>query len=302
MVTALPAQSLAAGMGNIGGAAGGVSRGGPTMAPGRSNAPGESSHAPAPDSSSSSAEPSSEEPPAAPDGADLFHEGIMAFDGDSTDNADAIELMEQAADAGSIEAASFLGSIYSIPVGMAKPDYKKARQFSTQAADGGDPRGMSDLGELYLDGRGGPKNVKTGLSWLEKAADLGEVSAYFTLGNIYFNGKIVKTDLKKAFDYQLKAADKDNPDSNALVAFRYLYGDGTKKNAAKSAEYLYRAIQLGSEFAHDNLKDYAADRLVISHLQELLQQDSFYDGEIDGSLGPGTRTAVEAAFRTKVNN
>lgn len=88
----------------------------------------------------------------------------------------------------------------------------------------------------------------------------------------------------------------DNPDSNALIAFRYMYGDGTPKNAIKSADYLYRAIKFGSEWAKKNLSDYGANKLVISHLQERMQADGSYEGSIDGTLGKQTRAAIESIF------
>lgn len=238
-------------------------------------------------------------PPPEPSADDLFYEAFALFDFEAKDNSEAVEGLERAAEAGSTEASGWLGFIYRDAIGLPKPDYVKARTHSKIAAEAGDVSAMVTLAMLYGDGKGGKKSSKDYLYWMEKAAALDNVGALFQLGNAYFNGVIVKTDLVKAFDYQLRAADLGGADSNALIAFRYMYGDGTKKDFAKSAQHLFRAIKLGSEWAQSSLKDYATNRTVISHLQELLRENGFYDGSVDGSLGPQTRAAIDAAFNTE---
>ena len=234
-----------------------------------------------------------------PSADELFSEGFTLFDFEAKDNREAVDLLEQAAEAGSTEASGWLGFIYRDAIGLPKADYVKARTHSKIAAEAGDVSAMVTLAMLYGDGKGGKKSSKDYLFWMEKAAAQDNVGALFQLGNAYFNGVIVKTDLVKAFDYQLRAADLGGADSNALIAFRYMYGDGTKKDFAKSAQYLFRAIKLGSEWAQSSLKDYATNRTVISHLQELLRENGFYDGSVDGGLGPQTRAAIDAAFNTE---
>lgn len=257
----------------------------------------------APAASTTSTEPVPAAPAPEPeepeiDTEELLNNAVAAFDFDSTDNAEAIRLFEEAANAGDAKAADWLTSIYYFPMGVPKEDYKKARKWALQAAEGGIATAMIPLAVMYGNGLGGKRDYAAYIEWLEKAADLGQRGAYFHLGNAYFNGEAAKRDLVKAFDYQLKAAELDIPDANALIAFRYLHGEGTKRNAIKSAEHLFRAIQLGSEYAMENLRSYAADRLVMSHFQELLQSNGYYDGAVDGSLGPQTRAAVELAFNT----
>lgn len=123
---------------------------------------------------------------------DLLVQAKDAFDFDSTKNNEAIALFEQAASAGNDEAADWLTSIYYIPMGITKPNYKRARQWGLQAAGGGFSGSMIFLANMYADGQGGPKDTKKYFEWMEKAADLGEVGAYFQLGNVYYNGILVK--------------------------------------------------------------------------------------------------------------
>lgn len=234
----------------------------------------------------------------APDATALFNEGFALFDFDSKDNSEAVDILVEAADAGSTDAAGWLAYIYKNAVGLPKSDYVKARKYGLQAAEAGDAASMVVLAQLYGSGQGGKKSSKEYLFWMEKAAELDNVGALFQLGNAYFNGDLIKQDLKKAFDYQLRAADLGGADSNALIAFRYMYGDGTKKDYAKSAEYLFRAITFGSEWAQEELSSFAKNGTLMSHLQELLRKNGYYDGAVDGSMGKQTRAAIDAAFNT----
>jgi len=56
-------------------------------------------------------------------------------------------------------------------------DYAEARHWFEQAVALGDGQAMNNMGTLYSDGRGVPRNTRTAREWFEKAAALGVVEA-----------------------------------------------------------------------------------------------------------------------------
>ena len=60
-----------------------------------------------------------------------------------------------------------------------------ALKYYQANADAGDTDAMLDIGAMYLEGRGVPKDEKMALEWYTKAADLGGQNACRCIGNLY---------------------------------------------------------------------------------------------------------------------
>ncbi|MEP9353356.1 tetratricopeptide repeat protein [Xanthobacter sp. KR7-65] len=84
-----------------------------------------------------------------------------------------------------------LGSYYlvGIPSAGVKRDPSRARDmFSYAASYFGDADGQYQLGKLYLDGVGGPRDARNAGRWLTLAAQKGQFEAQAVLGQLLFRG------------------------------------------------------------------------------------------------------------------
>ena len=68
-------------------------------------------------------------------------------------------------------------------------------------ADKGDVNAMYNLGWMYAEGSGVPKDEKQAVEWFRKAADLGNPAAMSNLGWMYANGRGVAKDEKQAVEW-----------------------------------------------------------------------------------------------------
>lgn len=99
-----------------------------------------------------------------------------------------------------------LGVLHERGLGVTE-DKKKARSYYTSAADVfGNTNAALNLGILYLEGKGGPKDYSLALKYFSKAANKNNAGALNNLGAMYLDGKGVKRDKKQAAEFFKKAA------------------------------------------------------------------------------------------------
>lgn len=70
--------------------------------------------------------------------------------------------------------------------------YAMNRLLSTgiaEAAAHGNSDAMNNIGYMYRNGLGVPRNYEEALFWFQKAANLGNSSAQYNIGNLYCWGK-----------------------------------------------------------------------------------------------------------------
>jgi len=77
-------------------------------------------------------------------------------------------------------------------------DYEKAYQLWRPLAEKGDGGAMFDLGVLYWDGKGIPRNPSLAIDWWKKAAEQNVAAAQYNLGLAYYLGTGVDRDIKMA--------------------------------------------------------------------------------------------------------
>ena len=145
-------------------------------------------------------------PPADP--AKLLQEGKSEL---SAQNAHAArESFRKAADAGNVQAAVLLGTLYAQGLGGPKSDWDAVRMFR-QAADAGYARGMFNLGLMYESGRAVPagQDMKTAAHWYTEASNRGDSDAAFRLGMMYEEGRGVAKDLNEASRLYAKSTSAD---------------------------------------------------------------------------------------------
>jgi TPR repeat protein len=126
-----------------------------------------------------------------------------------------------------------------------KGDIDKAIQYYSQAADKNNTKAQTQLGYIYIEGKGISKNIAKGLSYLKKVA-VNDVEMQKELGLYYLNGIIVKQNNKLAFQYLKdlflfgklaldadqkflplikEIADTGNAEANYLMGWYYLYSE-----------------------------------------------------------------------------
>ena len=78
-------------------------------------------------------------------------------------------------------------------------DYATARRRWFPQAEQGDAKAQYNLGVIYANGKGVPKNDSEAIKWYRKAAEQGHAGGQFGLGSGYFLGRGVPEDYVQAF-------------------------------------------------------------------------------------------------------
>jgi TPR repeat protein len=84
-------------------------------------------------------------------------------------------------------------------------DYATAARLVRADALKGDANAQKNLGYLYAEGLGVPRDPAQALAWYQKAADQGYAPAYNNLGIMYADGFGVRQDLVQAYLFFIKA-------------------------------------------------------------------------------------------------
>ena len=112
-------------------------------------------------------------------------------------------------------------------------------------AEAGKPEAEFNLGLVYLQGDGTPKDAARAASWFEKSARQGYAEAQFRLGRMYARGEGVRTDPAKAFGWIEKAADQGHAEAQFDLAGMYARGEGVLTDPAKAVEWVEKAAAQG---------------------------------------------------------
>jgi len=207
--------------------------------------------------------------------------------GDTEDDTDyAIELLRDAASAGSKNALYGLGMAYQTGTGVGK-DYERAREYYLEAAEQDEPRAMFRLGHIYLSGRGVNVDEEEAVYWYRKAAELDDVvgiynmaeaylwgwgslevdvdkaveflergialndtDAMVSLGTVLYDDQFGREDQEKAFELFLQSANDGNAHGMHNVAESYRLGIGVESSYDKAYQWFGKAAEAG----HNNAK------------------------------------------------
>ncbi|HEU4686329.1 MAG TPA: tetratricopeptide repeat protein [Nitrospira sp.] len=123
-----------------------------------------------------------------------------------------------------------------------RSDYQKSVTELESLAKMGEPRAEYDLGLLYDQGLGVPKNDAQAFHWYSRAAEHGHVKAQYNLGLMYMNGQGMTPDLVRAYYWLSLAVAGGEP--KAPAAQDYLQ-DTMTPNQVTEAQQLVRE-RLGS--------------------------------------------------------
>ena len=121
------------------------------------------------------------------------------------------------------------------------------------AADQGYSVAQFNLGKMYADGRGVPRNDTEAVRWYRMAANQGNRSAQFNLGLMYEDGKGVPKNDTEAVRWWRMAADQGLSDAQLNLGYMYWNGRGVTKNNILAYKWGSLAAAQGNEKARENL-------------------------------------------------
>lgn len=178
-------------------------------------------------------------------------------------------------------------------------DPAEAVSFLERAVERGSPEAQMELAKLYEQGIGVNVDEARALELYQAAADQGFADAINDLGFLHYQGGLgLRPNPEKALELFERAADLRHPE--AQFNFAALIDDGLipDKGPKDAAQYLYAALRSGSQDVLNLLLDrptmFAEETR--RELQAQLQAFNFYDGTIDGQIGPGTKRGIRAAY------
>lgn len=114
-----------------------------------------------------------------------------------------------------------------------------------EAANRGSAAAMAQLGFMYLDGEGVPKNLERAQGYFRQAAERGSYAGQLYIGGLYLFGEGVEADAGEARAWLEAAANQDDAFALYTLAQLYASGTGVAANDATRFALLSRSAALG---------------------------------------------------------
>ncbi len=129
-------------------------------------------------------------------------------------------------------------------------DHATALRKLKPLAEAGNADAEYDLGTMYSDGHGVPRDPRQAEAWWEKAANQGQPDAQFSLGFLLLNGAgegddAVAANPAAGLPWLEKAASRDHPSAEYFLGYLYWSGTGVPFDAQKALQYTVRAAERG---------------------------------------------------------
>ena len=177
-----------------------------------------------------------------------YRQGFLYLDGrigkqSPKEMAKGMGLVEEAADAGLIDAIYFLGLCYEEGDYVDSVDEVKALSYYSTLADNGVASGQTKMGVFYETGSGGlePDTAKA-IEYYRLAAEQDYPLAVLFLGDMYRVGcSTLPQDKTKAFELYTRAHELGSGAGTYYIGRSYLEGCGVTVDTAKAIPYLYKA-------------------------------------------------------------
>ena len=160
--------------------------------------------------------------------------------------------LQKAAERGDAKAQSYLGDLYYNGLGVSQ-DFAQAAMWSRKAAEQGDATAQFNLGLLYANGEGVAKDYAQAAVWWRKAAEQGDAHAQYSLGLSYATGNGVAMDYAQAAVWIRKAAEQGYADAQLNLGLKYFAGLGVPQDYAQAAVWYRKAAEQGDAEAQFNL-------------------------------------------------
>lgn len=162
------------------------------------------------------------------------------------------------------QATEVLGTFYYQGYGVDQ-SFKKARSYYLKSAKYGNPSAQFKLSLMMLEGKGGKKEERQGINWMEWAARNDILAAHYFLGLFYIEGKHVDEDIELGKQFLKYAATKDYRKAQYMLGKLYesdVFGPANTEIAVeyyKMSAYFYEAsnkrlIELGINLSQTSEK------------------------------------------------
>lgn len=183
--------------------------------------------------------------------------GLILLDDaeDDSQQAQAVELLQRAADEGNLGLASAaMGWIHEHGASGQPRDAYRAAAYYLKAAEQDIPSAQARYGLMLLKGVGVDEaNAIRAESWLRKAAYGGDAEAAALLGDLYIRGEeLFRRPMEAARWYEFAAEQHHTPAARALAVL-YLTGTGVPRDERKAAFWFNHAAVLGDHLADADL-------------------------------------------------
>ncbi len=142
--------------------------------------------------------------------AQTFEQSLAAHE--RQDYRTAFAGFKKLAEQGHAGAQGNLGFMYANGQGVPKEE-RQAMAWFHKAAEQGDAGAQYNLGVMYRDGLGVPKDEQQAVALFRKAAKQGDASAQFNLAVMYYNGQSVPKDEQSAYFWLLLASAQGHQDA-----------------------------------------------------------------------------------------
>ena len=113
-----------------------------------------------------------------------------------------------------------------------------------QRAVAGDSQAMYELGILYREGNGVPKDKLTSFKWLWNAAQKGHPDAQYSVGYYYVRGEAVDQSSTVGAEWVMKAAQQGHAYAGNVMATMYSQGMGVSQSGLDAAKW-YQSAAVG---------------------------------------------------------
>ena len=185
-----------------------------------------------------------------------FEDGLAAYG--RQDYATALRQWRPLAIGGDASAQYNLGVMYDNGTGVPK-DEQQAVFWYRKAAEQGHASAQYNLGVMYDKGRGVAKDDQQAVFWYRKAAEQGVASAQGNLGSIYANGQGVPQDYQQAALWYRKAAEQGHASAQHHLGIIYSTGRGVAKDDQEATLWYRQAAEQGYALSQYNLGNMYAD-------------------------------------------
>jgi len=206
------------------------------------------------------------------------------------DDAEALRLLQDAANRGFVAAEEAMGIFCQLGFGMS-PDKAQAVSWYTKAAQHGSREAANDLALMYSTGDGVQKDATKAAPWFRSAAEAGDATAQLNLAALYHRGEGLPQDDTQATLWLTKAADQGSLSAMLELARWDLLGEHGS-NVDDAIAWLRKAADLGDATAQVELGDIFVDeklgRLDYSQAVDWYRKAAD-QGQREGQFGLGAR-------------
>ncbi len=132
-------------------------------------------------------------------------------------------------------------------------------------ARAGDGESARLLGEIFLNGDSGNRNLALSTAWFKRGAERGDAWSAYRLGDAYRHGLGIRRSTPDAVAWLNVAADADIAQAAFALGDIYRTGDGVIRDYDKAIDYLKDAAHLGFAAAEHDLGRLYHDGIALPH-------------------------------------